>query len=856
MKVTQLRCEYLDNPIGIDILHPRLSWNVEGICVQKSFEIQYSVNGKEMPPIRMESSSMSFVFPYQNQSRDIVRWKVRVYDETGVYSPFSEEAGFTYGLLNPEDFSASWISGDYKGKKNRRYPVDVFYTEFEMSDLKEAMLYVSALGLYEFYLNGKKVGKYLLAPGFTDYRVRAMYDTYDVRTYLKPGKNTIHVLLADGWYRGSIGAKGFTCVYGKETKLLFQLEMTSSDGRKKTVFSDGHVLWSDSSPLRFADLKDGETVDWNFTPDFKRHAKVSRYDGILSSGNNVHVKEIGSYSPVEEIKISEEKSTYGFLFNMAGSVSFSCQAKKGDRIQVVLGEILDEKKEVSLNNIQCIHKGKKSPLQRIEYICKEGKNEYRSRFFYGGFRYATVCLTSGVRDFSIQAVQISSKMEETSSFHCSNELINVFYQNALNSLKSNSVDIPTDCPTRERMGWTGDSQVFFNSASYLLDYAAFTRKHLRDVFDRQRKDGCLPQIAPYSHEDWYMDVMNGSVGWADVGVLTPYRMYLRYQDKRILEDYYPNMVRYAKFMISRCGRAKGIYKIYAKHLHLSKENRKYQVNTGQSYGEWAEPEDVKSFQWTDFACPHPEESMAYTVLVMDTMMKISNILDKKEDIPLFEEYRDGVKKAYQELVSKEADSLDTDRQAKLVRPLYLSLLDENQKEFAKKRLIQAMEHYDWRIGTGFLSTPFILYVLADIDPKYAYKLLLNEKNPGWLYMARHSTGSIWESWEGETGQKGIASLNHYSKGAMVEWLFSSMLGIRVEKENRFLIKPVLDPSVESASGSYRSIYGKISVSYCFLEDLKSVRFEIDVPGNTKALFRIGKEEKILPSGHHCFENQF
>ena len=400
------------------------------------------------------------------------------------------------------------------------------------------------------------------------------------------------------------------------------------------------------------------------------------------------------------------------------------------------------------------------------------------------------------------------------------------------------------------MGWTGDSQIIFDTASYLFDSHAFFRKHVKDIYDRQDKNGRLPQIAPYSAEDWFMDVMNGSVGWADAGVLIPYRMYLMYGDISILRDNYDNMVRYAKFMIDRCGPAKGMYALYAKPLHLSKENKKYGVNTGQSYGEWAEPNDVKAFVWTDFAEPHPEESMAYTSYILSLMVEISNLLKEVDYVALFKEYSEGVKRAYQELVTKPRFTLDTNRQAKLVRPLYMDLLTDEQKEFAKKRLVDALDFYDWRLGTGFLSTPFILDVLKDIDSEYAYKLLENEKMPGWLFMAKENTGTIWEGWEGPKAQLGISSLNHYSKGAMVEWLYKGMLGINVKGENHFELRPVVGGHVSFAKGSYNSIYGEVKASWERKGDKVTYHFEI--PSNCTADLYIGNEHHVLEKGVHEF----
>lgn len=852
MKATDLRTGYLKNPLGVGFDGPVLTWTADGGKKQMAYELKAFVNGEAAVDTGVvKSSSMRFKYPRALRSRDAVTWSVTLWEENGVKGEPSGEAFFEAGLLERSDWTAKWIRGDYRVSKKKRYPVDYFRKRFEASDVAKARLYISALGIYEAYINGAKVGNAVLAPGSTDPRVRVQCDTYDVTSMLKEGANEIVLLLADGWYRGSIGAKGFTYVFGKETKIIAQLEMTDSHSSRRVEGTDGTWEWSNNGPILFADLKDGETVDNRRTVSFERHAAESRYDGLMTCPDNTHIVEIERSAPVKVTRSKTGKTVLEYKNNVAGYVSFTVNARSGDRIRIVMGEMLDGNGDVTLENVQCVRKGKKTPLQEINYVCREGVNEYKSRFFYGGFKYASV-ESDAECDFSnFMQVAISTEMEETSSFECSNSLVNVFYNNTLRSLKSNSVDIPTDCPTRERMGWTGDSQIIFNTASYLFSYGAFARKHVRDIFDRQDKNGRLPQIAPYSAEDWFMDVMNGSVGWADAGVLIPYRMYLRYGDVSILRDNYDNMVRYAEFMIKRCGRAKGLYALYAKPLHLSKENRKFGVNTGQSYGEWAEPADVKAFDWKDFAEPHPEESMAYTSYILSLMVKISEILGRTEKTERFREYSEGVKRAYRELVTKPKFSLDTDRQAKLVRPLYMGLLTEEQAAYAKKRLVEALKSYAWRLGTGFLSTPFILDVLAKIDVEYAYRLLENENMPGWLYMAVRDTGTIWEGWEGPYAERGIASLNHYSKGAMVEWLFSGMLGIRVASENRFELRPVAGGHVTYAKGSYRSIYGEIRSSWEKTEH--SVRYRFEIPANTTAELFLGGERYELEAGTHEFE---
>ena len=355
------------------------------------------------------------------------------------------------------------------------------------------------------------------------------------------------------------------------------------------------------------------------------------------------------------------------------------------------------------------------------------------------------------------------------------------------------------------------------------------------MYDWQRKDGCLPQIAPYGGVDAYMYTMNGSVGWSDAGILIPYRFWKHYGDRKILAEYYDRMKQYAEFMIRRCGKLG----LLAKPLGLKGEAKKYAVNAGQSYGEWAEPADVHPNKWTDMVAPHPEESTAYTSYVLGLMAEIAGELGKAEDADYFRCYSEGCRMAYQALSEKPDYTLDTNRQARLVRPLAFGLLNETQTQFAQKRLLQALEHYGWRLGTGFLSTPLILDVLTEIDLDAAYRLLENEEMPGWLFMPKNGATTIWESWEGTQAQDGIASLNHYSKGAVCEWLWGTMCGIRVDGEKHFTIVPHPGGNFTYAKASYDSVYGRVESGWERTES--GFRLAVTVPCNTTA-------QVILPDG--------
>lgn len=868
MKAINLKTEYLNNPIGIDIVKPRLFWNCEGGVEQTAYSVlaKDSSGNVLWDSGKVESQQMTHI-PWGGDelgSRTQVFWKVKLWDENGAEGEWSEPAVFETGLLEPSDWCAEWITGDYdaddsalKKKKKigksfflqgvnfllesgkpetlTRYPVDCFEHKFTVSrEIEKARLYITACGIYEARLGGEKIGNFCLAPGITDYTKRVQYQTYDVTDMLLPGENSLTVELADGWYRGSVGAWGLKQEYGSETQFIAQLEITYKDGSMSREITDGSWRWSNDGPIRFADNKDGEIVDANKTPSYNGYARVTSHTVVPSASNNVFVAEKERFKP-EIIKTPGGKTVLDFKQNFAGYIEFTVDAEQGDEIFLRFGELLDENGEFTQRNIQCSNKHITTPLQQIRYICKPGKNHYKTRFAIFGFKYVLVETDVSFEAEDFTGIAVYSDMEQTGFFESSNELLNKLVDATVWSTKSNSADLPTDCPTRERHGWTGDAQIFFSTASYLFDYASFSRKFLNDMYDWQKKDGKLPQIAPPGGIDFFMDFMNGSVGWSDAGIIIPYYFWKQYNDIDILKTYYDRMCRYAEFMIGRVGKNAPLSKPHK----VRGENRKYVVNSGQSYGEWAEPADVFPNDWTNTILPHTEVSTAYTSYVLGLMSEISRVLEHEENARRYRDISEKCKKAYRELVKTREYSLDTDRQAQLVRPLAFNLLDEEQTEYAKKRLIKALDNYGWRIGTGFLSTPLILSVLEKYDLNAAYRLLENEKMPGWLFMPKNGATTIWESWEGIKAQGGIASLNHYSKGAVCEWLFKTMCGINVAGENHFVISPKPGGNFTFAKAEYRSVFGTVKSSW-EKKDGKTL-YTFCIPANTTA-------DIVLPDG--------
>lgn len=832
MNAIRLKTEHLTDPIGIDFQKPRLFWNCDGGERQTAYQVIASDDSRKClwDSGKVESRSMRCAWDGEDvKPKTRVLWKLRLWDETDTPGDWVQ-ASFETGI---DSWKARWITGNYKVDKRQRYPVDCFRKTFTTGAVRKARLYITACGLYEAKLNGQRVGNFTLAPGITDYRKRVQYQTYDVTELVRNGENALTVQLADGWYRGSCGAWGLKNQYGTETKLLAQLEITDETGNVQTIVTDETWNWSNDGPVRFADNKDGEVVNANDVPSYRFFAKATSHNVVPAASNNVPLTEHERLTA--KIIITPTGNTVlDFGQNIAGYLSFSLDAGAGQKIVLRFGELLDENGEFTQKNIQCSNKKITTPLQQVIYTCKEGRNDYKTTFAIFGFQYVLVETEVPVVPENFTAIAVYSDMERTGWFESSNELLNKFVENTVWSAKNNHADLPTDCPTRERHGWTGDAQIFCATASFLFDYEPMAEKFLNDMYDWQKPNGKLPQIAPAGGVDFYMNVMNGSVGWADAGIIMPYVLWKQYGDATVLSRCYDGMKRYAEFMMGRCGKWGGPY---AKPVKIPKENKKYLVNRGQSYGEWAEPQDFYVMHWMDFAEPHPEVSTAYTACMMALMMEIAGILGHTEDIPRYREYRDGCRKTYQAMMKTEEFTLDTDRQARLVRPLALNLLDEEQTEYAKKRLLQALENYGWRLGTGFLSTPLILDVLTEIDTESAYRLLENEEIPGWLSMPKNGATTIWESWEGDKAKgSGVASLDHYSKGAVCRWLFDTMCGIRVDGENHFTIAPIPGGHFTHARAVYNSVYGRVESGWEKTTD--GWKYTVSIPANCTAIVRL------------------
>ena len=658
-------------------------------------------------------------------------------------------------------------------------------------------------------------------------------------TGLLSENNVIELRLADGWFRGSVAAYGVTNVFGAQTSAMAQLEIIYGNGAKQTVITDDSWEWSNDGPIRFADLKDGEIYEASMRPSYSGRARVvpAPKEARIIASDNVPVTEH------ERLKAKRlPGNVLDFGQNIAGYLEFTVQGVKGQAFRLICGEVLDADGHVDLHGIQETRPAKgwnqlrmvkklltnqvsgeinPTPHQEINFTCSGGVDHYKTSFAVFGFRYVQIEGDIKIDSNDFTAVAVYSDMEQTGDFTCSNALVNRLVGNTRWSMKGNFLDVPTDCPTRERLGWTGDAQIFFDTGAYLMNTASFFRKWLRDMADDAYPNGLIPAVIPFSGVEMMYKATGASVGWADAVYLVPWRYYLRYGDEGILSDCWPLIERYADYLLKNRG-------LTDRRAAKENPNNAYTYEKGVHLGEWLEPEEFRDKVYGAKA-RHPEECTAYLHYSMTIISQIAGLLGKPA--AKYEECAEGAKRAYARFAE-----LDTDRQAKLVRPLALGLLDGETKTEAEKRLVEAVRNYRYRVGTGFLSTPFLLTVLTEAgEAETAYKMLENTEKPGWLGEVLDGATTIWENWEGDLSQ------NHYSPGAVCGWLFDTAAGIRVDGENHFTVAPVPGGTLTFAEASYLSPYGRVESRWERTE--AGIRYTIAIPANCTAQIR-------LPDGRH------
>ena len=842
MRAIHLKTEHMGNPMGIDISRPVLSWNCcEGIR-QTAYEVIAFRDGEAVWHTgKVPSSQMSVIYGKETAARQAVTWQVRLWDEQDLPGAWSE-AAFETGLTDGS-WKALWIDPELPHEEAQRQPASVLRKRFMAPATKRARLYITCHGLYEARLNGKRVGNFVLAPGADDYRVRLQYQTYDVTGLLEPGENEITVTLGDGWYRGNNGVDGLYNYYGSDLALLCQLE---ADG-EVILCSDGSWEASQSGPIRLNDMEKGEAYDARMETVTDWHGVTVKgfgYDKLVCS-NSVPILEQERF-PGKLLTTPNGETVIDFGQNLAGYTELRLHAKAGQKITLWHGETLDENGNFTQSNFDPGDRNKNGGIpQRIDYICKDGLNVYKPSFAIFGFRYAKIETDADLSDARFTAIAVYSEMPQTGFFTCGKEDVNRLFQNSLWSMRSNFCDIPTDCPTRERAGWTGDAGAFTPTGVKLADCYPILRKWLAECRLAQREDGLVANIAPVNNSGSYIsNMLQGSSGWGDACILVPWALYEAYGDKTILEENYGMMVSWLRFVENR-----------AKKTRLQNQlnpYKKYLVDEGFHFGEWLEP-DVSSMDTMkkNMMFGAPEVATAYYFRSASLVAKIAGILGKQEDARAYSQIAEGARNAYRYTCTKNG-VISSKRQAEYVRPIAFGLLDTGEAQIAADRLAELVAQNDYHLNTGFLSTPFLCRVLSDYGhTDTAYRLLLQDTAPSWLYPVKHGATTIWESWDGVRADGTVHdSLNHYSYGAISGWLMGDVCGIRLT-EGTLRIAPKPSADLGYAQARWDSPLGTIESKWHYEKD--QVVLEVTIPANVTAEICLPNGDTFhVRSGSHVF----
>jgi len=713
-------------------------------------------------------------------------------------------------------------------------PARYFRKEFQTSDKKitRANLYVSALGIYQCFVNGQRVTDDYLSPGWTDYRKRVYYRAYDVTDRLRRGSNAIGGILADGWYAGYVGGGLRRNHYGRKIRLFLQLHVTYEDGTTQ-VIGTGKDWKASTGPILYADLLQGEGYDacrempgWN-RPGFDDSAwqPVVVGDTEVNPTIQASVTEpVRVFETIKPVSVSEPvpgKYVFDMGQNFTGVVKIKVRGEKGQRIRIRHAERLNANGTIYITNLRTAN-------ATDVYICKGSREEeiWQPHFTYHGFQYVEVSGLNKQPDLeTVTGLALSSDTSTTGTFVCSDAMVNRLYSNIVWTQRMNFMDIPTDCPQRdERYGWTGDAQVYVNTACYNNDVQSFFTKWMIDLTDAQRDDGQFPRYAPLK-----VNPTDGGPGWADAGVICPWTIYKMYGDKRILETHYDAMKKFIAFCKNRCTEDL----LPPARFHC--------------FGDWLNINDET---------PHDVIYTAYFGHSTHLMAQIAEALGRIEDAAAYCDLFARIRRAFQTAYVQPDGTIKGDSQAAYALAIVYDLLEPDQQTRAAAHLIRRIEECSGHLSTGFLGTKDLMLALAKINRNdVAYQLLHNDTFPSWGFTIKNGATSIWERWNGWTPEAGFAdpgmnSFAHYSFGAVGQWMFENIGGIRTDGPGfkQIIIHPQPGGKLTRAKTSYHSIHGLI-LSHWEIADGRLL-LNVAIPPNTTAAVFVpyGDPKRIFESG--------
>ena len=847
--VTDLLCEHKINPMGVDVLQPRFSWKINGtgrnimqtaysihVATDKNFTQKNTVwqSGK----IISSESVLQLYLGKALLSNQRYYWQVKIWDAKNIESAWSNTAFLQTGLLQAEDWKASWIEPE---QDTVRYiPALLVRKNFELKkNIAYATVFVTSHGFYQLYFNGAKVGDDVFTPGWTAYQKRLQYQVYDVSNLLQQGNNAVGAILGDGWYRSALAWENNWGLGGKQLGLLMQLQITYTDGTAQIIVTDNTWKSTQDGPITLNGIYDGEDYDarkeikgWssnNFDDSKWKNVNAANYSKKdLIATQTVPVKIIQEIKPVKIFTTPKGEQVVDFGQNMVGWVKLKVKGNAGTTVSIRHAEVLDKYGNFYVDNLRAAR-------ATAKYILKGGEQEtYEPRFTFFGFRYIAVSGYPGqLKPEDITGVVVHSDMKPTGSFECSNPLINQLQHNIQWGQKGNFVDVPTDCPQRdERLGWTGDAQAFCRTAAFNMDVASFFTKWLKDLAADQYPDGKVPFVIP--------NVLKGSnatsAGWGDVATIAPWTMYKVYGDKQILETQYASMKAYVEYIRKTAGES-------------------YLWKGGSVFGDWLFYKSMRQTENDGYTSPDMIATMFYAYS-SKLLAQTAAVLGKAEDEKIYNDVFENVKNAFNKNYVTAEGRIASESQTAYVLALNFNLLPITMRPIATQYLVDDIKGRGNHLSTGFLGTPYLCHVLTENGRSdVAYDLLLQEKFPSWLYPVKMGATTIWERWDGQKTDStfqdvGMNSFNHYAYGAIGDWMYRVVAGIEIGTPGykQILIQPQPDKRLSFAKAVFESSYGTI-VSSWKIADGKMI-VQVIIPANTTATIKLptSNAEKITDNG--------
>lgn len=857
--ISHLTCEYQTNPLGIDVLQPRLSWQMQSDrrgarqVAYRIFVASSERDSETASELLWDSSKIeldqSLHVTYDGQSLasgQRVYWKVRVWDETGqeIESP---SAWWEMGLLKSSDWKAQWIGASFFGGPRTSSPSPYLRKEFTLQkEFVNARLYATAIGLYECYLNGSRVGDALLTPGWTDYCKHIQYQVYDVTELLRSGLNAMGAILGDGWGVGHIAWVGRQR-YADRPQFLAQIVLTYSDGSKEIIRTDeswkvtqGPILESDMLMGESYDAR-RELTDWSH-PGYEdgswwpAEVFADRGDASLVATNGPTVKRQEELRPVEIRKIPDfvnPRWIFDMSQNMVGWIRLRVRGEKGRTITIRYAEALNPDGALYTTNLR-------TARNTDHYTLKgDGEEVWEPRFAFHGFRYVELLGFPGIpTEESVTGIVIHSDIPSTGTFECSDPLINQLQHNIVWGQKGNFVDVPTDCPQRdERLGWTGDAQVFIRTAAFNRNVAGFFTKWTRDLEDAQYPDGAYPAVAP-NPGAW--SIGDGGPAWADAGLICPWTIYQCYGDTRLLEERYASMQRFIEFLSQTSQEGIRCYAEY-KGWH--------------GFGDWLA---LDGSDGREGGTSKELIGTAFFAYSTQLMANIARILGKAEDVLRYSALHEKVREAFIKRFVNDDGTIRGATQTSYILALRFNLLPDELRDRAAAELVRNIQNRNDHLSTGFVGTPYINWVLSEIGYlDTAYALLKQTTWPSWLYSVTQGATTIWERWDGWTHDKGFQdpgmnSFNHYAYGAIGDWMYAVIGGIDLDPDQpgykHIIMHPRPGGGLTYATAELQSMYGMIRSAWT--QENGRFDWRITVPANTTTTIYVPAKDKasITESG--------